>query len=288
MSNSSDLRKKILEKNSPKNIPVLGEFELTNKSNLNCKYIITSDKSKKDLSTEQWITIFKEAVNSGLLYAIFTGGEPLLRKDFIELYNFLYDLGVKIIIYTNGTLITTDVILAFRKRPPEYVNVTIIGFNEESFYQISNKRELFESFDLGLKYLQKGRINFGLNIVACKKVFIYLDQIVEYVKSKNLKMNYILPYNSKDRLKVEDMVQLKKRLIEAFGFFENDDISLNKEIYLLKSVYYITNQGFMQPKAELNSLSRNVMTNGFVKSWKELSAEYIKLKINEGTNSGKI
>ena len=122
--------------------PLLIQFELTARCNLDCKmcYVHTQNNMealRKELSTEQWISIFDEAYNNGLLYATLTGGECLLRKDFKELYLYLWNKHIYITVMSNGTLLNDDYIEFFKKYRPDMIQISIYGSNEEGYLNVT-------------------------------------------------------------------------------------------------------------------------------------------------------
>ncbi|MEX5533449.1 radical SAM protein, partial [Pseudomonas syringae] len=74
--------------------------ELTYRCPLQCPYCsnpLDFAQQEKELSTEQWIEVFKQARAMGAVQIGFSGGEPLVRKDLAELIKAARDLGF----YTN-------------------------------------------------------------------------------------------------------------------------------------------------------------------------------------------
>jgi MoaA/NifB/PqqE/SkfB family radical SAM enzyme len=64
----------------------------------------------------------------------FTGGEPLLRGDFEELYGFARKIGLRVLIFTNATLITKHVADLFSRIPPiEKIEITVYGMKKNSY-----------------------------------------------------------------------------------------------------------------------------------------------------------
>ena len=74
-------------------LPIGGNFELTARCNFNCPmcYVHLSSEDiqarGKELSAAQWISIAEQAKNAGMMFALLTGGEPFVRKDFFEIYD---------------------------------------------------------------------------------------------------------------------------------------------------------------------------------------------------------
>ncbi|HEY8499074.1 MAG TPA: radical SAM protein [Clostridia bacterium] len=84
--------KTLAAKAAEKHIPLGGAFELTPRCNLRCKMCyIRMDKRQMDQigherTAKEWIALAKEAIEAGTLNLLITGGEPLIRDDFEEIY----------------------------------------------------------------------------------------------------------------------------------------------------------------------------------------------------------
>jgi radical SAM protein with 4Fe4S-binding SPASM domain len=96
---------------SKKNIPLSVLVELTYRCNLNCYYCYQKNISPaKELSLRQWSRVLRGLSECGTFYLTFSGGEPLLRRDFIKIIEVsrTYDFAVSVI--TNGTLLAPPLI----------------------------------------------------------------------------------------------------------------------------------------------------------------------------------
>lgn len=126
-------------------IPLSGTFEITGRCNFNCKmcYVHNSDcqkMKKNELSAQQWINLGMEAVEAGMVFLLITGGEPLIRTDFSEIYTALSQMGCVISLNTNGYLINDKIKELFRKNPPNRVNVSLYGSDEDSYEKFTGVR----------------------------------------------------------------------------------------------------------------------------------------------------
>jgi len=59
-------------------------------------------RAERDLSTEEWKTILMKSWNAGIPHVIFTGGEPTLRKDLLELILYAEQIGQVTGLLTDG------------------------------------------------------------------------------------------------------------------------------------------------------------------------------------------
>ncbi|MBQ6018999.1 MAG: radical SAM protein [Clostridia bacterium] len=119
-------------------IPVSGTFELTSGCNFNCKmcYIHAHNEKpgeKKELTAAEWLDIGRQAAQAGTVFLLLTGGEPLLRQDFPEIYTGLKQLGMMISINTNGYLLNGKIAELLEKNPPMRLNVTLYADSNDGY-----------------------------------------------------------------------------------------------------------------------------------------------------------
>jgi radical SAM protein with 4Fe4S-binding SPASM domain len=149
--------------------PLLGrlDIELTERCNNNCIHcainLPRNDKEirRRELSTNQVKSILTEAASLGALSVRFTGGEPLLREDFVELYTFARRLGLKVLIFTNARLIKPKLVNIFIQIPPlEKIEVSVYGMAQDSYEAVSRVTGSFDEFREGVNLLLQHRIPF--------------------------------------------------------------------------------------------------------------------------------
>lgn len=182
-----------------KGVPVAGNFELTCRCNFNCRmcYVHQQKITKEELSAKQWIELGKKVAERGMLFVLLTGGEPMLRKDFIEIYLGLRKLGLMVSVNTNASLVTDEIISAFKQSPPARVNITLYGSNERTYNNLC-----------GVSFCE----NVKSNIIKMKKAGI------------NVKINATInPYNSSD---IDDI----------FAFGQENDIYVRATAYMYPPV----------------------------------------------------
>lgn len=149
--------------------PLLGQLdmELTERCNNNCIHCcinLPADDSaakNKELSTEEIKYILKEAVALGCLSVRFTGGGPLLREDFEDLYIFARKLGLKVLLFTNAILITPHLAELFSQIPPlEKIEVSVYGMKKSSYEAATRTSGSFEAARKGINLLLEKKIPF--------------------------------------------------------------------------------------------------------------------------------
>lgn len=147
-----------------KGIPLAGTFELTARCNFNCKmcYVHQHIPPDQELSAEQWIDLGRAAAQNGMLFLLLTGGEPLLRPDFPEIYIALKKLGLMVSVNTNGSLIDEAIIDLFVKYPPSRVNVSLYGGSNETYHKLCGNSS-YQTVTDNIRRIRSRGINVKIN-----------------------------------------------------------------------------------------------------------------------------
>lgn len=120
----------------------------------------------RELSTDQWKNILRQAAGLGALYVRFTGGEPLLRPDFPDLYIFARRLGLQVVLFTNARLITPELVTLFARVPPrKKIEISVYGMHPESYNAVACAPYAYMEFRQGITLLQEAGIPFVVKSV---------------------------------------------------------------------------------------------------------------------------
>jgi MoaA/NifB/PqqE/SkfB family radical SAM enzyme len=143
------------------------DIELTERCNNNCVHCCINLQAddpvakKREIPTEGIKHILKEAASLGCLTVRFTGGEPLLRDDFEELYLCARKLGLKVLLFTNATRITPSLAELLSRIPPlEKIEITVYGMKRTSYETITRAPGSFEAAWLGINLLLEKKVPF--------------------------------------------------------------------------------------------------------------------------------
>lgn len=143
------------------------DIELTERCNNNCIHCCINlpkddiAAKEKELSIDSIKTILREAVSLGCMSVVFTGGEPLLREDFEEIYVFARKQGLRVVLFTNATLITRNIAKLFLRIPPlKKIQVSIYGMTAKSYEAVSGVKGSFDKAMQGVELLRKNKIPF--------------------------------------------------------------------------------------------------------------------------------
>ena len=187
-------------------IPLRYFLELTYRCNLSCPYCyVGSDRNKCELSTDEW----KNVINQIPFYALVTlvGGEPLLRKDFLEIFECVSKkVWYKTHVVTNGLLIDDEVISSFIKNKLLLLSVSLDGYGE-THDKNRGKEGIFDKIISNLDNLKSKKttqmvdiktIVLENNLEDILKLYKLCDKMgfqflsVSFLRNNNWKQNSVL------------------------------------------------------------------------------------------------
>ncbi len=152
---------------------------ITGKCNLRCRHCSVTSYGglDTDLPLSVWKDILDELQRSKLLKLTVTGGEPLVRPDFVEFLGEIHRRPFRFSINTNGTLVTPRVIEAVKKYSSRFNEfmVSLDGPDEET---VDSQRGsgVFQELVRGVKMLSSAEIPFGF---YCTTTSLNVDRVVE-------------------------------------------------------------------------------------------------------------
>lgn len=168
-------------------IPLAATFELTARCNFNCKMCYIHNENNEriredELTTEQWIKIADDAQKAGTLMVLITGGEPLLRDDFKEIYIHCKNLGFEININTNGSLITDELIDTFKEYPPAKISITLYGSNEEKYSEVIRRKGYYDKVVSNIIKLKEAGLSVKINITISEQKEEEIAELYKFIK----------------------------------------------------------------------------------------------------------
>jgi MoaA/NifB/PqqE/SkfB family radical SAM enzyme len=146
--------------------PLVAELFLTENCNLRCKSCSCwLENTKGELTTDEWKDVLRQLRDLGILKANFTGGEPLIRPDAVELMAYARDLGMsRLHLNTNGIRLTPptlDDVLAAGVRS---FNVSVDGPNRLVHDRIRGRLGAFDTTVAHLRALIAERDRLKLKV----------------------------------------------------------------------------------------------------------------------------
>lgn len=173
---------------TPMNRRPIVVWNATRRCNLACIHCYSDSYNRQykgELSTPEAKKMIKDLAEFGVPVLLFSGGEPLLRKDLFELNAFAKKLNLRTVISTNGTLITKEVARRIREDNFDYVGVSLdgVGVNNDRF---RGRKGAFNLALEGMRNLVEAGQKVGLRFTITRHNYPDLPGIFELVEKENI------------------------------------------------------------------------------------------------------
>ena len=138
-------------------------FELTARCNMNCVHCYLQNvHDTKELSYDKIIEIIDILYEKGIVFLTFTGGEILLRKDFVDIYLYAKKKGFLVELFTNGYLFDDKIIDALAEYPPLLVDISLSGASENTYRKVTGLQNAFARVIQNCQKFKKAGIRVSL------------------------------------------------------------------------------------------------------------------------------
>jgi heme b synthase len=160
----------------------IAAWEVTRSCNLACIHCRASSDSgpyEGELDTKEGLRLLDEIALLGSPMVILTGGEPLLRKDIYDLADYGDKKGLRMVLATNGTLVTQQVAKKMTASGIKRASVSIDGFDAASHDAFRGVPGAFAGALAGIEAFRKAGMEFQINTTVTRKNLDQLQKILD-------------------------------------------------------------------------------------------------------------
>lgn len=281
-------------------VPALGSIELTHRCNLRCIhcYLDTPAEDHQELTTSQWLAIIDQIAAAGCLNLLITGGEPLLRHDFAEIYQHAKRKGMLVTIFTNGTLINEPILELFGDLPPYAIEITLYGASQKTYESITRVPGSFAKCMQGVRNIKKTNLRLNLKTILMKTNQHELAEIraVAHELDVGFRLDSAIfprmdgdPAPIKLRVPPPEAVSIEfadpQRLLEWQEFFHQmQDTPEEDKLFTCGAgltTFHVDSTGNLSPCLMVRDPAYNLLQGSFNKGWNEIISQIRKIKVGE-------
>ena len=149
-------------------LPLHATLALTHRCNfccVHCYVLPNAGSPKAELSTGDWLAVAQEAAAAGCFSILLTGGEPLLRADFADIYLGIRKLGIHVMLFTNASRVDARIIEVLRSAPPRLIEVSVYGATPETYRAVTGRAGAHGEVRRGLARLREAGLPVRLKTV---------------------------------------------------------------------------------------------------------------------------
>jgi len=169
-------------------------WEITRKCNLNCVHCRAgSDRGPYpgELSTAKCIQVLEQIREVGTPIVILTGGEPLMREDVFELAQKGTDLGLRMVLATNGTLLRPGLVERMTGSGIKRVSISIDGADEQQHDDFRKVPGAYRRALEGIGHLKAAGMPFQINTTVTRHNVGVLKEILDLAVSLGAAAHHI-------------------------------------------------------------------------------------------------
>jgi radical SAM protein with 4Fe4S-binding SPASM domain len=270
-------------------VPLSGSLALTHRCNLGCVHCYVKEASARpaaadELETRRWQEILNEIKEAGCLHLLLTGGEPLLREDFPEIYSSAKRSGFLVTVFTNGTLVSDRIIDVFHRLPPRLVEITLYGAAKETHDRITGVPGSFARTMSGIETLLAHGIRLQLKSILMTLNHAEFPALEALARNLGLKFRFdaaIFPTLAGDpgpldlRVTPQQAVDLEMASPEKIKEWQNHanecrDFSAGNQLYNCGAgvnTFHIDAHGWLFPCQMVASVKYRLVGGNFLEGW---------------------
>ncbi len=164
----------LLERARTERVPLNGSLAMTHRCHLRCVHCYLGDERHAPLETRErdtafWRSLVDQVAEAGCLNLLITGGEPLLRRDFAEVYTHAARRGILVTVFTNATLVDERIVSLFDEVSPEMIEVSLYGASAAVYEQITGVPGSYRRCLAGVDALLARGISVALKTVVMRE-----------------------------------------------------------------------------------------------------------------------
>ena len=161
--------------------------EVTHRCPLHCVYCSNPTElaaASSELSTEEWISVFRQAGKLGMLHAHFTGGEPLARTDLTELIAAARAAGLYTNLITSGIGLNEQRLQMLVEAGLDHIQISFQDSRKDAANWIAGAKAHAHKIELS-REIRKHKIAFTVNLVVHRQNLDHLEEMIAFIEQLN-------------------------------------------------------------------------------------------------------
>lgn len=278
-----------------KRIPMSGTFDLTYRCNFRCTHcyaahLVGQRRSEAaELDTGQITRLLEEAADAGCLLLLLSGGEPLLRDDFVEIYTEARRLGMVVTVFTNATLIDHQHLEAFGEYPPHEVEVSLYGASAATYERVTGVPGSCRAAQEGIRRLLDAGVRVGLKSMILRENVHEIEDMAALAREWGVRYRVdplVTARLNGDRAPCDQRVEpelavglemgIERQATALARFLERQRVSSQLDIMPPERMFrcgagqasfHVDPVGFMHPCVMSPYISCDTLSAGYVSAW---------------------
>lgn len=220
---------------------------LTQECNFRCVYCRPGGEgiyNNNNLKNEELFCIIEKLAESGVESIRFTGGEPLLRDDLVEIADYVSSIkGISnISLVTNGSLLNAKTVRRIKSSKIKSVTVSLDTLDKNKFLSIAGVDCLDDVIN-GIKLLVRYEVPVRINTVVSKSNISDITDLIEFCKEYRITLKLLdLVKNNNDSWEDEFIPlsilknEMIKRSTRTYIRYPNGNLGTPMDVYYIEPI----------------------------------------------------
>lgn len=187
-------------------------WNTTNQCNMACKhcYRDSGQKQESELSTEEAKKLIDELVLANFKIMIFSGGEPFMRSDILELMDYARRAGLRPVMGTNGSLITQDITKKLKEIGVMGVGISLDSADAQAHNAFRGLDGAWEMAVDGMKNCREAGVKFQIHTTVMDWNQGEIEQLTDFAVEIGASAHHIFFLIPVGRGKFEKSVEVEQ------------------------------------------------------------------------------
>lgn len=179
-----------------KRYPIGGTLEITDRCNIACVHCYINQAAadrevkSRELSTVQITGLMDQLADAGCLFLLLTGGEVLIRPDFLDIFHHARRRGMLVSIFTNGTLLSERIADDLAQWTPRSIEITLYGATQQTYESVTRIPGSYARCMQGIYLLLERGLPLLLKSVLLKNNLHELDAMQNLAQQLGVNFRY--------------------------------------------------------------------------------------------------
>jgi radical SAM protein with 4Fe4S-binding SPASM domain len=263
--------------------PLQAMLELTARCNLRCRHcFVARGEGRDELPAGTWERILDQLAEAGVLFLVFTGGEPLVYPHFQRVLLHARNRGFSVVVYSNGTLIDAGQAARLRDLDVERMEISLLGARAATHDRLTGVPGSFDAAVSAIQNLVEAGLRVQVKTTWMRPNIGEARELIELAKAlgASFRSGYLLlhhkgtqPLDPDLYLTADDVARMARR--SAAGQVDAtaaQPVPVNQRHNVRPcgaghASCYITAQGDLRPCVAIPATAGNVCREPFSALW---------------------
>lgn len=165
----------------------------TNRCNLHCShcYQDAGEAGSEELTTEEAKAMIDGIAKAGFHLMIFSGGEPLMRRDIFELVRYAAAKRLRPVFGTNGTLLTEETVEKLKNSGASTLGISLDSLDPQKHDAFRGASGSFEQTLRGIRNCRQAGLPFQIHTTVLDWNKDELEDIIDFAYAEGAKAVYV-------------------------------------------------------------------------------------------------